>query len=239
MNTEKIGKFIAENRNNKSLTQSQLAEKLHITNKAVSRWERGIGLPDISLLEPLSKELDISILELLKGEHLNENKQVEKDEINVLLNALIKINKEQNHQKLFFLTIIISIFYFIILTIYLSFRTYGFDNSYLDQLFNHISLIPFCNLYSSLQSFDIASLLKNIFINFIISVPITCYIVYLFKSKEKCIKIIIGINILLEFFKWIMSIGIFDIDDIIIRILISLIIIELWKKMKGGEQSEV
>lgn len=239
MDSEKVGKFIAENRNNKNLTQSQLAEKLHITNKAVSRWERGVGFPDISLLEPLSKELDISILELLKGEYLNKNDQVEKDDINVLLNTLVKINKEQNFQKLFFSTIVICMFFFIISIVYFSFRTYGFDNSYLEQLFNHISLIPFSNLYSLLQSGDIISFLKNIFINFMLSIPITCYIVYLFKNKEKCIKIIIVINVFLEFFKWIMSIGIFDIDDIIIRMMISLIIVKIWQKMKGGEQNEV
>lgn len=54
MNQEKIGKFIAKLRKQKKLTQEQLAEKLGITKNAVSKWERGLGLMDLSLLKPLS-----------------------------------------------------------------------------------------------------------------------------------------------------------------------------------------
>ena len=68
MDYDKIGKFIAASRKEKELTQNELAEKLNITDRAVSRWERGKGCPDISLLEDLSKILDVSIIELLKGE---------------------------------------------------------------------------------------------------------------------------------------------------------------------------
>jgi len=68
MNQEKIGKFIAECRKEKNLTQEQLAEKLGVSNKSVSRWENAKTMPDISLFEPLCKELDISFNELLTGE---------------------------------------------------------------------------------------------------------------------------------------------------------------------------
>ena len=57
MNQEKIGKFIAECRKEQNLTQEKLAEKLNITSKAVSKWECGKGLPDVSLYEPLCKIL--------------------------------------------------------------------------------------------------------------------------------------------------------------------------------------
>ena len=67
MDAKKIGQFIYELRTDKSLTQSQLADSIHVTNKAISRWEREIGFPDIFLLEHLSNELGVSILELLKG----------------------------------------------------------------------------------------------------------------------------------------------------------------------------
>ena len=72
MNTEKIGRFIAKKRKEKNLTQKELALKLNITDRAVSKWERGMGCPDISLLEELSKILDISIIELLNGEEVAE-----------------------------------------------------------------------------------------------------------------------------------------------------------------------
>lgn len=67
MDAEKIGKFISERRKAINLTQNELANKLHITDKAVSKWERGISLPDISVLIPLAEILDISLYELLRG----------------------------------------------------------------------------------------------------------------------------------------------------------------------------
>ena len=72
MNTEKIGNFIKEKRKEKNLTQKELAIKLNITDRAVSKWERGLGCPDVSLLENLSKILDVSIVEILNGEDLKE-----------------------------------------------------------------------------------------------------------------------------------------------------------------------
>lgn len=71
MDNEKIGKFIYECRVKKNMTQKELASKLNITDRAVSKWERGIGCPDISLLTDLSSELDVSIDELLVGEKNN------------------------------------------------------------------------------------------------------------------------------------------------------------------------
>lgn len=68
MNENKIGQFIAECRKEKNMTQKELAEQLHITDKAVSKWERGLSCPDISLLTPLSKILDVTTGELLNGE---------------------------------------------------------------------------------------------------------------------------------------------------------------------------
>ena len=67
MNYDKIGSFIQQKRKDKNLTQKQLAEKIGVTDRAISKWERGQGCPDVSILEVLSKELGCSILELLKG----------------------------------------------------------------------------------------------------------------------------------------------------------------------------
>lgn len=68
MNENKIGQFIAECRKEKNMTQKELAGQLHITDKAVSKWERGLSCPDISLLTPLSRILDVTTGELLNGE---------------------------------------------------------------------------------------------------------------------------------------------------------------------------
>lgn len=71
MDLDKVGKFIASSRKNKNLTQEELGRRLGVTGKTVSRWENGNYMPDISLLIPLSEELDISVNELLLGKKLN------------------------------------------------------------------------------------------------------------------------------------------------------------------------
>ena len=68
MNQEKIGKFIYDLRKKYSLTQAELASRLHVTAQAVSKWENGRGVPDIELLKKLSEEFDVSISELIEGQ---------------------------------------------------------------------------------------------------------------------------------------------------------------------------
>ncbi|MFA6752921.1 MAG: DUF4825 domain-containing protein [Bacilli bacterium] len=84
MNQEKIGKFIAQNRKDKKMTQQELGEKLGVTDKTISRWENGNYMPDLSLLKPLSKELSIGINELLSGEKISKEDYQDKFEENVL-----------------------------------------------------------------------------------------------------------------------------------------------------------
>ena len=71
MNQIKIGRFIAERRKKANLTQMQLADKLGITDKAISKWERGITMPDTSIMLELCELLDISVNELLSGEKMD------------------------------------------------------------------------------------------------------------------------------------------------------------------------
>lgn len=72
MDNERIGSFIRELRKEKDLTQRDLAEALHITDRAVSKWERGLNAPDIALLEPLSELLGVCVGELIRGERDRE-----------------------------------------------------------------------------------------------------------------------------------------------------------------------
>ena len=67
MNLEKIGKFIKERRTLKGITQEELSNKLNVSKQAVSKWERGKSFPDVGLLLDLSKELDVSVNDLLLG----------------------------------------------------------------------------------------------------------------------------------------------------------------------------
>ena len=75
MNSQKTGQLIAQQRGALGLTQKQLASQLHISDRTVSRWERGVGFPDLSLLEPLADALGLSVIELLRGEHLPPEQQ--------------------------------------------------------------------------------------------------------------------------------------------------------------------
>ena len=84
MDQKQIGKFIAERRRAQSLTQRQLADALSISDKTISKWECGNGLPEVSLMLPLCEKLDINVNELLSGECLSETQYFEKAENNML-----------------------------------------------------------------------------------------------------------------------------------------------------------
>lgn len=100
MDYEKIGKFIQELRKEKKLTQKDLAEQIGITNKAVSKWERGLGAPDISILEFLANILGVSVLEILKGERIsNESLDDKKTEDYVKYTLHYSFNNQKAKRK--------------------------------------------------------------------------------------------------------------------------------------------
>ena len=84
MNQEKIGKFIAELRKEKNMTQEQLAERLGVSNKSISRWENGVTMPDSSLLNEICGLLDININELMSGEKIEKENYITKAEENFI-----------------------------------------------------------------------------------------------------------------------------------------------------------
>ena len=99
MDQEKIGKFIATCRKNKKMTQSELAEKLGVTDKSVGNWENGRNMPDLSLFKPLCDELGITINDLMSGEKINTDKYQEKFEeniVNTIDYSTKRINKYSN-----------------------------------------------------------------------------------------------------------------------------------------------
>ncbi|WP_295419811.1 helix-turn-helix domain-containing protein [uncultured Subdoligranulum sp.] len=80
MDAKAFGQFLAETRRSRGLTQSALAEQLHVTDKAVSRWERGLGFPDINTLEPLAAALGLTLTQLMhadKGDGTPSNQSLE------------------------------------------------------------------------------------------------------------------------------------------------------------------
>ena len=121
MNYEKIGEFIAEKRKKKNLTQAELAKKLGVTDKAVSKWERGLGCPDISILEILAKELDVSVLELLKGRKI-ENEVIKVTEADDYVKDTFKVSKhlfnKESKKRVSIILMSISILIVIIMCIF-------------------------------------------------------------------------------------------------------------------------
>ncbi len=107
MDQIKIGQFIEERRKNKNLTQLQLAEKLNITDRAVSKWENGKSLPDASIMIDLCKELEISVNELLSGEVIKMEEKEKKAEENLLE---LKRQKEEANKRLLAMEIVIGVF---------------------------------------------------------------------------------------------------------------------------------
>ena len=92
MDQIKIGRFIAECRKKANLTQMQLAEKLGITDKAISKWERGIAMPDTSIMLELCNILGISVNELLSGERINMDNNQNNEQL--LLDMAKEIEKK-------------------------------------------------------------------------------------------------------------------------------------------------
>ncbi|NMA12877.1 MAG: helix-turn-helix transcriptional regulator [Chloroflexi bacterium] len=98
MDQIKTGKFISVLRKEKELTQMQLAHILGVSDKTISKWERGAGLPEVSLMLPLCEVLEINVNELLTGEKLTDSEYKKKAEANIM--DLVKENRE-NKKRMF------------------------------------------------------------------------------------------------------------------------------------------
>ena len=111
VNQEKIGKFIAECRKKQKLTQEQLAERLGVTDRAVSNWENGKNMPDLSMFKLLCDELNISINELMSGEELDESRYIKKLEENIITMVNnIETKKKRRLKWTLIILLIVAIF---------------------------------------------------------------------------------------------------------------------------------
>lgn len=122
MNQEQIGKFIAQLRKGKKMTQIDLASKLGITDRAISKWENGRGMPDLSLLMPLCEILDVSINELLSGVRLDNKNYQEKLEENIINTIDYSDKKIKKTKKIFKITLSIILIFIVAFII-----MYGID----------------------------------------------------------------------------------------------------------------
>lgn len=91
---ERFGAFLARLRKERGMTQRELADRLHVSDKAVSKWERALSLPDVSLLIPLADCLGVSVTELLRGEH-TQREALPVDEVEALVSASLRLTGEE------------------------------------------------------------------------------------------------------------------------------------------------
>ena len=145
MDQEKIGKFIAECRKKANLSQEQLAEKIGVTQKSISRWENGRNMPDLSLFKSLCAILEISINDLISGEKISKEKYRDKFEENII-NTIDYTNKVINKKNNFIGYILVA-FGFILsitaMTIFPSESSWGSIYSVLGAIVSFIGVSKF------------------------------------------------------------------------------------------------
>ncbi len=101
INKEKFGLFLSYLRKEKGMTQKQLADKIFVSDKAVSKWERGLSLPDISLLIPLAELFEVSVTELLEGEKLRETESISREYLDEAMYKIISMKSKSFLENLF------------------------------------------------------------------------------------------------------------------------------------------
>ena len=99
IDNEKFGVFLTQLRKEKNLTQKELAQKLFVSDKAVSKWERGLSMPDIALLFPLSDLLGVTVTELLSGQFIREPEHLNVREVEKLVTGTIGLSTKERHER--------------------------------------------------------------------------------------------------------------------------------------------
>lgn len=133
MNQQVTGKFIAQKRKEKNLTQEQLAEKLGVSNKTISKWETGKCMPDYAVVKNLCEELEITVAELMDGEAAQERSVRAYDDEQIM--DLLKRTQELEKQKNLLYGIIL-----IVMGIALQALSYTFGGSTLKDFFSGLLL---------------------------------------------------------------------------------------------------
>ncbi|WP_018213266.1 helix-turn-helix domain-containing protein [Desulfitobacterium hafniense] len=99
MDNKKFGEFIATLRKEKNWTQAELAQKLNVTDKAISKWERGLGFPDIKTIEPLADALGVSVLEIMQCEHKTDEVISTDGASQALMNTIDLVKEQRRKEK--------------------------------------------------------------------------------------------------------------------------------------------
>lgn len=109
MDAQKFGSFISSLRKERKMTQADLGQILHVTDKAVSKWERGIGLPDINLIEPLADALGVSVLEIMKSEKIEARPIADSEASEAIINSFDMVNEQRKQERKNILKIVLTV----------------------------------------------------------------------------------------------------------------------------------
>lgn len=179
MNQEKIGKFIKDKRLELKMTQKDLADKLGISDRAISKWENGRGVPDVSLLSDLSKVLDVTINDLLSGEVVKKEEYQQKFEENIMNTIDTKIKKENKILKLVLYCIFTLVF---LLVMYVS-----IESIYMKSTINSYPLIQ-KNYSDDIHANDNMYFERTVY-------SYGFYVKYFYKSKNTDKPMVVSNNI--------------------------------------------
>ena len=146
MDCQKIGNIISKGRKEKNMTQKEVADLLNISDRTVSKWERGIGCPDISLMIPLSKVLDIGLYELLGGEEMEKDSKVKANKVieNTIGITEEKIKRQSIIDKI---VIVISLSIVLVISVFWLFTKYHYMILYAPSRVKGINLIELNELF--------------------------------------------------------------------------------------------
>ena len=179
MNQEKIGKFIKDKRLELKMTQKDLADKLGISDRAISKWENGRGVPDVSLLSDLSKVLDVTINDLLSGEVVKKEEYQQKFEENIMNTIDTKIKKENKILQLVLYCIFTLVF---LLVMYVS-----IESIYMKSTINSYPLIQ-KNYSDDIHANDNMYFERTVY-------SYGFYVKYFYKSKNTDKPMVVSNNI--------------------------------------------
>ena len=179
MNQEKIGKFIKDKRLELKMTQKDLADKLGISDRAISKYENGRGVPDVSLLSDLSKVLDVTINDLLSGEVVKKEEYQQKFEENIMNTIDTKIKKENKILKLVLYCIFTLVF---LLVMYVS-----IESIYMKSTINSYPLIQ-KNYSDDIHANDNMYFERTVY-------SYGFYVKYFYKSKNTDKPMVVSNNI--------------------------------------------
>lgn len=147
INQEQFGIFLSQLRKQKGYTQKQLAEKVFVSDKAVSKWERGISLPDIALLKPLADILGVTVTELLQGQYINEDKTMTKKEVEELVSGSIGLSVKEREKKRANLKKHVFIYVLCILAVFTEVSVLIYMGFAKQELLDDVYLVIFLNLF--------------------------------------------------------------------------------------------